>query len=279
MVTNDSGYHFEPHVAWVKPGGTVTWKLESGSHTTTAYHPKNDRPLRIPDGAASWDSGLLSEQGATFEHTFETEGVYDYYCAPHEAMGMLGSVIVGKPEAHGQPGLAAPQPSLPKTAQAKIKELNEMVNEALGHTHETEQTHDDHHKKSFGGWFEKTENYEGVHDKTGQEQVTVTVGAPDVAGGPMAFDPAAIRIDPGTDVVWQWTGAGSGHNVVDKTGGSKDVPMTDKDDAEFVSGKPVDKKGHTFSYTFEKPGTTHKYYCMPHNAEGMRGVIEVADSS
>jgi plastocyanin len=135
MVTTDDGFHFDPHVVWVKPGGTVTWELESGSHTTTAYHPDNGRPARIPEGATPWDSGTMSEQGATFEHTFEQEGVYDYFCLPHEGPGMLGSVIVGQPDAHGQPGLAEPQDSLPEKTRTKISDLNAKVNEALGHTH------------------------------------------------------------------------------------------------------------------------------------------------
>lgn len=136
MLSNDTGHHFHPHVAWVEVGGTVTWTLDSGVHTTAAYHPDNgDRPQRIPDGADPWDSGTVAEEGATFEVTFDTEGVYDYYCAPHEATGMLGSVIVGEPDAHDQPGLAEPQSGLPDGAQSKLTELNEMVNKKLGHTH------------------------------------------------------------------------------------------------------------------------------------------------
>lgn len=127
MVTNDSGTHFEPHVAEIEPGETVTWKLESGSHTTTAYAPANDKPQRIPDDAEAWDSGTIDDQGATFEHTFETEGIYDYYCRPHENTGMLGCVVVGDPQLNDQPGMAEPQSELPDGTHEKIRELNEMV--------------------------------------------------------------------------------------------------------------------------------------------------------
>ncbi|MFB6198283.1 MAG: hypothetical protein ABEI52_08470, partial [Halobacteriaceae archaeon] len=65
-----SRYHFEPHVAWIKEGGHVTWHNESGAHTTTAYSPDNDKPLRIPDEQYGWDSGMLTEQGATYEESF-----------------------------------------------------------------------------------------------------------------------------------------------------------------------------------------------------------------
>jgi plastocyanin len=131
MVTENEKKHFKPHVVWIKPGGTVTWALESGTHSTTAYHPNNDKPLRIPEGGSAWNSGTLSKQGVTFEHTFDTKGVYDYFCIPHESLGMVGSVIVGRPEPSGQPGLEPPQAKLPKQAQQKIKKLNEMEREIL----------------------------------------------------------------------------------------------------------------------------------------------------
>ncbi|WP_323849387.1 MULTISPECIES: hypothetical protein [Haloferax] len=50
MVTTDNGYHFEPHVVRVNVGGTVTFHNESGTHSTTAYHPDNDQPQLVPDG-------------------------------------------------------------------------------------------------------------------------------------------------------------------------------------------------------------------------------------
>ena len=136
MLTDDTGHHFEPHAVWVETGGTVTWTNESGSHTTTAYHPEFDKPLRIPDDTDPWDSGMFSEEGKTFDHMFEVEGVYDYYCIPHEYRGMVGSVIVGEPDPHDQPGLADPQKDLPDEARKVLGELNEQVNEALGHAHD-----------------------------------------------------------------------------------------------------------------------------------------------
>ncbi|WP_267641650.1 plastocyanin/azurin family copper-binding protein [Haloarchaeobius amylolyticus] len=135
MKTTDSGQHFDPHVVWVEQGGTVTFDLESGAHSATAYAPANDKPRRIPEDAESWDSGTLSETGKTFEHTFETTGVYDYYCIPHEGMGMLGSVIVGEPDTEGQPGLTEPQSELPEGARSKITQLNETCMEVLGGGH------------------------------------------------------------------------------------------------------------------------------------------------
>lgn len=162
MVTNDSSHHFDPHIIWVKPGGTVTWEVESGSHTATAYHPDTDKPLRIPDGATPWDSETLSETGVTFEHSFETKGVYDYYCSPHEATGMIGSVIVGEPDAHGQPGLAASQDDLPEKAQSKIAELNTKVDETLGYRDDETSTESNNHDEG-GEHHEEATTESGSH--------------------------------------------------------------------------------------------------------------------
>jgi hypothetical protein len=65
---------FTPAILWVETGATVTWAVEGGTHAIAAYHPDVYRVQRIPDGAASFDSGIL-EVGDTFEHTFETPGV------------------------------------------------------------------------------------------------------------------------------------------------------------------------------------------------------------
>lgn len=44
--------------------------------------------------------------------------------------------------------------------------------------------------------------------------VVVTVGADDG----FAFEPAAIRVDAGTTVVWGWTGRGGQHDIVKRDG-------------------------------------------------------------
>ena len=88
---------FDPIGLYVQPGTTVRWIARENVHTTTAYHPKNDRhSLRIPEGAVPWDSGFLVKPGATFDVTLTVPGVYDYYCVPHEAAGMVGRIVVGK---------------------------------------------------------------------------------------------------------------------------------------------------------------------------------------
>lgn len=87
---------FDPIGLYVEPGTTVRWIVRENVHTTTAYHPHNDHhSLRIPRTAEPWDSGYLVNQGDHFDLTFSVPGVYDYYCLPHEAAGMVGRIVVG----------------------------------------------------------------------------------------------------------------------------------------------------------------------------------------
>ena len=107
--------------------------------------------------------------------------------------------------------------------------------------------------------------YEGtIMDFTGQDEVTVEVGAGDVG---FAFSPAAIRIDPGTTVVWEWTGNGGAHNVASVEGSESD----------FDSGDSVSEEGHTFEQSFDNTGI-QLYQCTPHQANGMLGAIEVVEA-
>jgi plastocyanin len=106
MQSDDRGAEvwFDPIGVRIEPGQTVRWIMASpgNPHTTTAYHPRNaNHSLRIPRGAEPWDSGFLINPGDRFEVTLTAEGVYDYFCLPHEAAGMVGRLVVGRP---GGPG-------------------------------------------------------------------------------------------------------------------------------------------------------------------------------
>jgi plastocyanin len=81
--------YFDPVGLFVEPGTTVRFVVGEGSHSATAYED------RIPPTAQPFDSGVRSE--GSFEYTFEEPGTYDYYCTPHESMGMVGRVVVGQP--------------------------------------------------------------------------------------------------------------------------------------------------------------------------------------
>jgi plastocyanin len=92
---------FDPIGLLIQPGTTVRFHCEANYHTTTAYHPANaNHSLRIPDAAQPWSSDVL-QPGDCFEVTLTVPGVYDYFCAPHEAAGMVGRLIVGQPAGPG----------------------------------------------------------------------------------------------------------------------------------------------------------------------------------
>ncbi len=123
---------FTPDRLRIQVGETITWILQSGGHTVTAYHPKNHSayPVRIPSEAEPWDSGLLVQKGATFSWVFDREGVYNYFCRPHESIGMVGAIVVGRP-LEG-PGLAPPQAELPIAARKKLEELIAWAKSGVG---------------------------------------------------------------------------------------------------------------------------------------------------
>lgn len=113
MMGNAEGSRvwFDPIGVLIRPGGTLRWtnRDPGNAHSSTAYHPSNDgHPLRMPPRAAAWNSDYLLPQ-QTFSLTLEVEGVYDYYCIPHEHSGMVGRIVVlaegsATPEADpGQP--------------------------------------------------------------------------------------------------------------------------------------------------------------------------------
>jgi plastocyanin len=99
LVTEGGEYYFDPVGLFINPGDTVTFEIESGRHSATAYAEGTSSAsvTRIPESADAFNSETLNEQGATYQHTFETTGTYDYFCIPHKTLGMVGRIIVGEP--------------------------------------------------------------------------------------------------------------------------------------------------------------------------------------
>lgn len=96
---------FEPKELIISQGDTVAWNHAAGeAHNVVAYEDE------IPEDATYWASGGFESQDAAVEgwdngqgavqsgqsyvHTFETTGEHNYFCVPHEAAGMVGTVIV-----------------------------------------------------------------------------------------------------------------------------------------------------------------------------------------
>jgi plastocyanin len=81
-----TGASFAPGSVTIKVGQKVRWVWRSGMHNVVSGKSCS------PDGKFS--SGNLQTAPATFEHTFDAPGTYDYYCDPHCGMGMVGKVVV-----------------------------------------------------------------------------------------------------------------------------------------------------------------------------------------
>jgi len=96
---------FEPEQLTVSQGDTVAWTHSAGEpHNVVAY------TNGIPEAADYWASGGFESEeaarsgwengegavqsGQSYVRTFETTGTHEYLCVPHEAAGMVGSVVV-----------------------------------------------------------------------------------------------------------------------------------------------------------------------------------------
>jgi plastocyanin len=95
---------FDPDDVTIAPGTTVVWEnVGQVGHSVTAYQDD------IPEDAAYFASGGFSNEdaarngypgqgdipgGESFSHTFEVTGTYEYFCIPHESVGMLGTIEV-----------------------------------------------------------------------------------------------------------------------------------------------------------------------------------------
>ena len=87
------GLVFEPAIATIKAGDTVTW-------TVNALPPHNVQFNKIPGDAAlakSLSHKGLEGTGKSFSVTFPADapaGEYNYFCMPHRGAGMVGKIVV-----------------------------------------------------------------------------------------------------------------------------------------------------------------------------------------
>jgi len=96
-------HSFTPPNVTISAGQRISWvNGTEEAHTVTAQEDS------LPEGASYFSSGNASNEddandhlarelikpGGSFEWVFEEPGTYRYYCIPHKADGMVGSVIV-----------------------------------------------------------------------------------------------------------------------------------------------------------------------------------------
>jgi plastocyanin len=117
---------FDPDTISIEPGDTVVWEnVGSIGHSVTAYEDD------IPEAAEFFASGGFGDEGSartaypegeigggeTYRRTFEVEGVYDYFCIPHEGVGMLGTINVGTAGETPTEGGGRLVPAVPESAR------------------------------------------------------------------------------------------------------------------------------------------------------------------
>jgi plastocyanin len=112
MMQQGSRYMFRPNGIRIQPGDIVEFENISGGPHNVQFYPN-----RIPAGAREFLNRAMPQrqgdlagpfltqphQKYTINFTGAPEGTYDFYCLPHQALGMKGTIIVGHP---GGPGSA-----------------------------------------------------------------------------------------------------------------------------------------------------------------------------
>jgi len=137
---------YMPPMATLDVGGEVIWhNIDTAAHTVTAGTPQDG-----PSGA--FDSSLVMAD-ASFSHTFEEAGSFDYFCMVHP--WMQGMVMVSAEEmAHGD-----------------MEEMAHGDMEEMAHGDMEEMAHGDDHAAK------------GVEDLSDQFVTTVTSGVIHHIGG------------------------------------------------------------------------------------------------
>lgn len=116
----------------------------------------------------------------------------------------------------------------------------------------------------YGEWFDDAAGFDATVDKREDDAVTVAVGAGEDG---FAYDPAAVAVSPDTTVTFEWTGEGGAHNVLVRDGPA-DIEHEDLEDQSGLTNEAT--------VSADDAGIT-RYYCMPHEAQGMKGAVVVAN--
>ncbi len=105
-------YAFEPGTEeplGIAPGTTVTFVWETGNHNIVVESQ--------PEGAGWEGHEPIEDQGFEYEHTFDAEGTYEFYCQPHENLGMTGTIEVSAEAAEASEAGEAAASILPDSAR------------------------------------------------------------------------------------------------------------------------------------------------------------------
>lgn len=98
-IVNQGGFNFTPQDLTIEVGDIVRWVHGNGDHTVT------EGPGPIPTGGEAFNE-LLTPSFPVVQIVFDTQflhdfprtgNLYDYYCIPHFAFAMVGTITVESP--------------------------------------------------------------------------------------------------------------------------------------------------------------------------------------
>jgi pseudoazurin len=99
---------YSEDISRIEVGDSITWLPTSKGH--------NVEFIAGPDG---WKLPKKSKLSKEVTITFDTPGVYLYYCTPHKSMGMIAIVVVGD----GGDGLSVPGKKIKGKTKKRLKEI------------------------------------------------------------------------------------------------------------------------------------------------------------
>src|SRR5207302_4533845 len=88
------GFAFVPDTVNISVNDTVRWTWAGSGHSVTSGPPCVADSQYCSPNDMNCASGILSNQGTVYTHTFTRPGTYSYFCAAHCFLGMTGTVNV-----------------------------------------------------------------------------------------------------------------------------------------------------------------------------------------
>jgi plastocyanin len=110
VVEGTAALKWEPAELRVNPGDSVTFRVTGGPPHPVA--PKDGPPTGSPDfDTSGCQLAQMSAVGDECTVELPSEGTFDYICSIHQAVGMVGRIVVGEGGSSGTGGGTRPTPS------------------------------------------------------------------------------------------------------------------------------------------------------------------------
>jgi plastocyanin len=103
MIGDEKGYRFDPANITIKQGDGVKWTMVSGGPHNVAFDAnslpagaKDKLAANMPNQMSPLSSNFFMNPNETYTISFAglPKGTYNYFCTPHLAMGMKGTITV-----------------------------------------------------------------------------------------------------------------------------------------------------------------------------------------